>query len=100
MGTAEMIEGAGEDLEEVRQAVSQTEQAAQEAQKAIGEARIYLNAKQASCRRLESVKVKELAATELGKLQTQLQEAQNKLNPLKTVRQDFVQRAAAQKMVQ
>lgn len=43
-----MIEASGEDLDEVRQAVSQTEQAAQEAQKSIGEARIFLNAKQAS----------------------------------------------------
>merc|ERR1712048_305061 len=31
--------------------------------------------------------------------QTQLQEAQAKLNPLKTARQDFLQRAAAQKII-
>jgi len=97
--TNEMINAGGDDLDEVRQAVMQTEAAAQEAQKAIGEARIYLNAKLASTRRYESEKVKQMAADELGKLQAQLQEAQNKLNPLKTVRQDFVQRTAAQKLV-
>jgi len=97
--TNEMIAAGGEDIEEVKRAVTQTEQAAQEAQKAIGEARIYLNAKQASARRFESDKVKQEATGELGKLQQQLQEAQNKLNPLKSVRQDFHQRAAVQKLV-
>ncbi len=37
-----------------KDAVTQTEQAVQEAQKAIGEARIFLNAKQASTHRFES----------------------------------------------
>lgn len=50
-------------LEEVRQAVTQTEQACQEAQKTIGEAIIYLNAKQASSRRFESEKVKQQASS-------------------------------------
>ncbi|CAJ1332756.1 unnamed protein product [Effrenium voratum] len=40
------------------------------------------------------------AAQELGQLQAQLQEAQQKLNPLKNVRQEFVQRTAAQKIMQ
>mmetsp|Transcript_22477 Transcript_22477/g.40102 ORF Transcript_22477/g.40102 Transcript_22477/m.40102 type:complete len:2032 (-) Transcript_22477:157-6252(-) len=97
--TSEMIAAGGDDLDEVRQAVTQTEQAVQEAQKAIGEARIYLNAKQASARRFESEKIKLKAANDLTALQSQLQEAQTKLNPLKTVRQDFVQRTAAQKAV-
>jgi len=98
--TSEMIEAGGEDLDEVRTAVAQTEEAVQDAQKAIGEARIFLNAKQASCRRFESETVKQRAVTELGKLQQQLQAAANKLNPLKNVRQEFVQRTAAQKLVQ
>eukprot|EP00931_Biecheleriopsis_adriatica_P025093 TRINITY_DN154_c0_g1_i8.p1 TRINITY_DN154_c0_g1~~TRINITY_DN154_c0_g1_i8.p1 ORF type:complete len:2005 (-),score=792.65 TRINITY_DN154_c0_g1_i8:106-6120(-) len=97
--TSEMIAAAGEDLEEVKQAVTQTEQAVQEAQKAMGEARIFLNAKQASSRRFESDAVKAKAAQEFGQLQTQLQAAQVKMNPLKNVRQDFVQRSAAKKMV-
>jgi hypothetical protein len=98
--TAEMISAGGDDIEEVKQAVSQTESAAQEAQKAIGEAKIFLNQKMAESKRFETPKMKQLASSELGKLNTQLQEAQSKLNPLKSVRQDFVQRTQAQKMVQ
>ncbi|CAL1141338.1 unnamed protein product [Cladocopium goreaui] len=48
--TSEMIAAGGDDLDEVRQAVGATEQAVQEAQKAMGEARIFLNAKQAAAR--------------------------------------------------
>ncbi|CAK0902538.1 unnamed protein product [Prorocentrum cordatum] len=98
--TSEMISAGGDDIEEVKQAVSQTESAAQEAQKAIGEAKIYLNQKLAESKRFETPKMKQLAASELGKLSNQLQEAQGKLNPLKAVRQEFVQRTQAQKMVQ
>eukprot|EP00930_Biecheleria_cincta_P023467 TRINITY_DN1695_c0_g1_i1.p1 TRINITY_DN1695_c0_g1~~TRINITY_DN1695_c0_g1_i1.p1 ORF type:complete len:2092 (+),score=696.54 TRINITY_DN1695_c0_g1_i1:73-6276(+) len=98
--TSEMIAAGGEDLDEIKAAVAATEQSMQEAQKAMGEARIFLNAKQASARRFESEKIKAKAATDLGQLQAQLQEAQNKLNPLKNVRQDFNQRVLAQKIVQ
>eukprot|EP00971_Amphidinium_carterae_P134094 2657280-Amphidinium_carterae.1 len=52
--TAELINAAGEDLEEVKTAVSQTETVVQEAMKVIGEARIYLNAKLAAVRKFES----------------------------------------------
>ncbi|CAE7390100.1 alkbh8, partial [Symbiodinium sp. CCMP2592] len=48
--TSEMITAGGDDMDEVRQAVTSTEQAVQEAQKAMGEARIFLNAKQAAAR--------------------------------------------------
>jgi hypothetical protein len=101
--TSDMIPAAGDDMkehdvEEVRQAVDQTEKAAREAQAAIGEARIFLNAKLASAKRFESEKVKQQALDELGKLQAQLQAAQTKLTPLKTARQDFIQRTAAMKM--
>eukprot|EP00930_Biecheleria_cincta_P023470 TRINITY_DN1695_c0_g4_i1.p1 TRINITY_DN1695_c0_g4~~TRINITY_DN1695_c0_g4_i1.p1 ORF type:complete len:2021 (+),score=568.23 TRINITY_DN1695_c0_g4_i1:448-6063(+) len=98
--TSEMIAAGGEDLDEVQAAVTATEQAVQEAQKAMGEARIFINAKQASARRFESEKVKAKAASDLGQLQSQLQEAQSKLNPLKNVRQEYVQRTAARKVVQ
>ena len=37
---------------------------------------------------------------ELTRLQTQLQEAQTKLQPLKSVRQDYLEKAAAMKLVQ
>merc|ERR1719460_2936116 len=79
--TAEMITGGGDDLEEVRAAVDQTEKAAREAQTAIGEARIFLNAKLASAKRFESEGVRKNATEELGKLQQQLQAAQTKLTP-------------------
>lgn len=98
--TSEMIAAAGEDMDEVNSAVALTEQTVNEATKALGEARIFLNAKQASARRLTSQSVREHATTVLGKLQTQLQEANNKLTPLKTVRQDFQQKAQAQKVVE
>mmetsp|Transcript_38101 Transcript_38101/g.89254 ORF Transcript_38101/g.89254 Transcript_38101/m.89254 type:complete len:2003 (+) Transcript_38101:126-6134(+) len=97
--TAELIGAAGDDLEEVKTAVDQTEEAVQEAQKIIGEARIALNAKLASARKFESSSVKTKATEEISKLQKQLQDCQTKLNPLKRVRQDYQQRAAAQKLV-
>merc|ERR1719253_1105412 len=85
--TAEMMDGCGDDLEEVRRVVDQTEAAAKEAQAALGEARIFLNAKVAVARRLQSQKIRDMATVELGKLQKQLQDAQTKLNPIKTIRQ-------------
>merc|ERR1719162_1404023 len=96
--TAEMITSGSDDLEEVKEAVDQTEKAAREAQTAIGEARIFLNAKLASAKRFESETVRNSAAEELGKLQQQLQAAQTKLRPLKTARQDFIQRTAAARL--
>lgn len=97
--TAEMISGAGDDMEEVRQAVNETEQAARDAQTSIGEARIFLNTKQTACKRMVSEKMKKEAMDEFGKLMQQLQAAQTKLTPLKTVRQDYIQRSAAKKLV-
>lgn len=96
--TQEMIAAAGDDMDEAKHAVTETETAVQDAQKAIGEARIFLNAKQASFRRFKSASVVEQATAELGKMQAQLQEIQNRLNPLKTARQEFNQRAAAKKL--
>eukprot|EP00928_Gymnodinium_smaydae_P033903 TRINITY_DN2414_c3_g1_i1.p1 TRINITY_DN2414_c3_g1~~TRINITY_DN2414_c3_g1_i1.p1 ORF type:complete len:2011 (-),score=734.13 TRINITY_DN2414_c3_g1_i1:159-5468(-) len=96
--TSEMIEAAGEDLAEVKVAVQETEKSVIEAQKSIGEARIFVNSKLATVRRYQSEAAKKHAGTELTKLQNQLQEAQNKLNPIKNAKQDFVQRAAAQKL--
>eukprot|EP00927_Polykrikos_kofoidii_P057623 TRINITY_DN5177_c0_g1_i6.p1 TRINITY_DN5177_c0_g1~~TRINITY_DN5177_c0_g1_i6.p1 ORF type:complete len:1988 (-),score=554.03 TRINITY_DN5177_c0_g1_i6:85-6048(-) len=97
--TAEMIAAAGEDLDEAKSAVNQTEQSAQEAQKVIGEARIFLNAKLATTRRFETTGARKEATAELSRLQKLLQEVQDKLHPLKTIRQDYIQRAAAQKTI-
>merc|ERR1719253_2351252 len=93
-----MITAGADGLDEVKEAVDQTEKAAREAQTAIGEARIFLNAKLASVKRFESETVRKNATEELGKLQQQLQAAQTKLTPLKTARQDFIQRTAAKKL--
>eukprot|EP00931_Biecheleriopsis_adriatica_P073976 TRINITY_DN4816_c0_g1_i1.p1 TRINITY_DN4816_c0_g1~~TRINITY_DN4816_c0_g1_i1.p1 ORF type:complete len:1912 (+),score=720.91 TRINITY_DN4816_c0_g1_i1:76-5811(+) len=98
--TSELINGAGEDMEEAKLAVAQTETAVQEAQKVMGEARIFLNAKSSICKRLESVNVQSKAAQDFVALQKQLMEAQDKLNGLKNVRQDFVQRQAMQKVLE
>mmetsp|Transcript_24359 Transcript_24359/g.56133 ORF Transcript_24359/g.56133 Transcript_24359/m.56133 type:complete len:2250 (+) Transcript_24359:128-6877(+) len=97
--TSELIAAAGDDLDEVKQAVQQTEEAVQEAQKIIGEARIVLNAKLGLSRKFESQSVKQKATDEIAALQKQLQDCQAKLNPLKTARQDYVQREKAQKLV-
>lgn len=96
--TSDMITSCGDDADMVKQALDETEKSAKSAQAAIGEARIYLNAKLASTRRFYEI-VKDRASNELGKLQQQLQAAQNKLNPLKNVRSDWDQRIQAQKLV-
>jgi len=96
---AEMIQDGSDNWEDIRQAVSSTEVAVQEAQKAISEARIFLNSKSAGVRRFASETIRQRATDELGKLQAQLQDGQTKLNPFKTVRQDFNKRKAAQELV-
>ena len=90
---------SAEDLEDVRQALTNTGQNAQKAQKFIREACIFLNAKQAIFRRFETESVKAKAVSEIQRLQAQLQAAQGDLNPMKNVRQDFAQRTAAAKLV-
>jgi len=96
--TAEMISACGDDPDVVRQALEETDRAAKNAQATIGEARIFLNAKLAGTRRFAE-RIKEKAAVDLGKLQQQLQEAQNKLNPLKNARTEYEQRRQAQRLV-
>merc|ERR1712110_7849 len=51
-------------------------------------------------KRFESENIRMQAMEELGKLLQLLQVAQTKLTPLKTARQDFIQRAAAKKLVE
>lgn len=99
MITYEMVEAGGEDLNEVGRAVTETEKAAAEGQKAIGEARIFFNTKQAVLKKFETEKIRVQAQAELGKLTAQLQQAQAKLSKLKNVRQEFQQRSLAQKLV-
>lgn len=96
--TYEMVEAGGEDLNEVSQAVSETEKAATAATKAIAEARIFLNAKIAGLKKFETDTVRAQAQAELNKMQGQLQDAQAKLAKLRNVRQEFQQRAHAQRL--
>lgn len=96
--TAEMVHSCGDDVDVIRQAIEDTEQAAKQAQVAVGEARIFLNAKLAKLRGLGQA-LRERGQANLGKLQQQLSEAQNKLTPLKTIRRDVDQRKEAQKLV-
>eukprot|EP00929_Paragymnodinium_shiwhaense_P052532 TRINITY_DN26314_c0_g1_i2.p1 TRINITY_DN26314_c0_g1~~TRINITY_DN26314_c0_g1_i2.p1 ORF type:complete len:2040 (+),score=823.72 TRINITY_DN26314_c0_g1_i2:119-6238(+) len=87
--TAEMISASGEDHDEVKAAVQHTEEAVKEAQKAIGDARIFLNKELAATKRYTSDGARTKAGEQLQKLQADLLEAQKKLTPLKSVRQDF-----------
>lgn len=98
--TAELIESAGDDFEEGKQAVDVVERLVTEATKCIGDARIFINQKQAAARRLGSAGAQATAQTNLGKLQAQIQTANDKLAPLKNVRSDFMQRNAARKLVE
>lgn len=96
--TAEMVECGGDDDAAVRQAIEETEASTKRAQAAIGDARIFLNAKLAGTKRF-SEKIKELANVELGKLQHQLQEAHNRLLPIKTIRRDYEAKRLAARLV-
>ena len=95
--TAEMIAVGGDDLDFrsrlwSSRALGILEETVQGAQTAIGEARIFLGATQAAAKGCKSKKKKAEAIQELGQLQQQLQEAQQKLVPLKNIWQEFVQR--------
>eukprot|EP00811_Abedinium_folium_P001962 NODE_117_length_3614_cov_4.281331.p1 GENE.NODE_117_length_3614_cov_4.281331~~NODE_117_length_3614_cov_4.281331.p1 ORF type:complete len:905 (-),score=361.82 NODE_117_length_3614_cov_4.281331:706-3420(-) len=96
---AEVINSCGDDAEIVKKALTDTEQAARQAHAAIGEARIFLNAKLVTTRRfVESVR--ERAANELGALQQKLQDAQAALTPLRTVRVAYEEKRTAERFVQ
>lgn len=97
--TSEMIQAAGDSPEEVAKAVDETEAKAREAQAAIGAARLYLNSKQSLLQRLQHVQVRDESLKEFARMNMQLTTAQNKLNPLKTARQDFLQRQQAKQAV-
>jgi len=97
--TFEMIALSGDNMGEAKLAMEQTEVATREAQTTISEARFYINQKMATAKRLQSAKYRNEATEELSKMLAQCQEAQNKLNPLKTVRQDFMNRQAAQQVI-
>eukprot|EP00928_Gymnodinium_smaydae_P017927 TRINITY_DN16838_c0_g3_i1.p1 TRINITY_DN16838_c0_g3~~TRINITY_DN16838_c0_g3_i1.p1 ORF type:complete len:2020 (-),score=638.02 TRINITY_DN16838_c0_g3_i1:82-6141(-) len=96
--TAEMIEGAGDDVEEAKHAVAATEQAVAEAQKRINDARLAITQRNVDMRRMTSAAAKQEAAQQTAALQKQLQEASKKLEPLKNCRASLDQRLAAKKL--
>jgi len=89
---------AGDDLRPVMmQAIKDTEQRVRVAQAAIGEARRFISGKLTLVGRF-APSIKKTAVDEFTGLQDKLNEAQNKLNPFKTVRQDYEQRLQAKKL--
>jgi len=97
--TAEMIAAGGEDADSARQAVAETEQAVTNGLRFITDARLFLQAKQATVRRFESESVRGQAIAEIQKLLGLLADTQKKLNPLRTARQDHLQRVSAQQLI-
>eukprot|EP00421_Protoceratium_reticulatum_P021516 CAMPEP_0168382326 /NCGR_PEP_ID=MMETSP0228-20121227/13338_1 /TAXON_ID=133427 /ORGANISM="Protoceratium reticulatum, Strain CCCM 535 (=CCMP 1889)" /LENGTH=584 /DNA_ID=CAMNT_0008395459 /DNA_START=66 /DNA_END=1817 /DNA_ORIENTATION=+ len=79
------------------QAIKETEQRVRAAQAAIGEARRFISGKLSQVGRFVS-STKKQAVEEFTALQNKLNEAQNKLTPFKTVRQDYEQRVQAKKL--
>jgi|EP00927_Polykrikos_kofoidii_P053582 hypothetical protein len=78
-------------------AIKETEQRCRAAQASIGEARRFISGKIAQAQRFVA-SAKRTALEEFQGLQTRLNEAQEKLNPFKTVRQDYEQRVQAKKL--
>lgn len=97
--TSEMIQAAGEDLPEAKRAVDETETAVKVAQDSISATRVFLNQKNIAVRKFETPTARDASIAEINKFHAQLLQAQNKLNPLKTVKQDFMQRETAQRCV-
>eukprot|EP00434_Breviolum_minutum_P013132 symbB.v1.2.011574.t1/scaffold781.1/size163279/8 len=99
VATHEAIAAAGENLDQAQKAVEETEEATKEADRAIGEARTFLNGKLNIIRRFESPKIRDTANAELNKMMTKLSSVQSKLVPLKSARNDIMQRKQAQTAV-
>eukprot|EP00928_Gymnodinium_smaydae_P087302 TRINITY_DN71581_c0_g1_i1.p1 TRINITY_DN71581_c0_g1~~TRINITY_DN71581_c0_g1_i1.p1 ORF type:complete len:2009 (+),score=514.05 TRINITY_DN71581_c0_g1_i1:70-6027(+) len=78
-------------------AIKETEQRYRAAQAAIGDARRFITSKISQASRFVK-SAKKAALEEFSALQTRLNDAQEKLNPYKNVRQDYEQRAAAKKL--
>jgi len=81
------------------QAIKETEQRVRAAQQAIGEGRRFITGKISQAQRFVP-SAKRAAAEEFSALQAKLNAAQEKLNPYKTVRQDYEQRSQAKKLME
>ena len=89
---------SGEELRPVMlQAIKDTEKAVRAAQAAIGEARRFISGKMSQIARFAGAS-RQQAIDEFGHLQEKLNEAQKRLNPLKSARQDYEKRAQVRKL--
>merc|ERR1719215_2312574 len=79
------------------QAIKETEQRVRSAQAAVGDARRFITGKLSQVNRFVS-STKKQAVEEFTALQNKLNDAQAKLTPYKTVRQDYEQRVQAKKL--
>lgn len=91
------IDSADELKSVMLEAIKETEQRVRAAQAAIGDARRLISNKIAMVQRFTKV-VKTTALEEFQGLQTRLNDAQKKLNPFKTARQDYERRSQAKKL--
>lgn len=80
-------------------AIKETEQRVRTAQASIGEARRYISGKLSQVGRF-APNAKKMAVEEFTTLQSRLTDVQNKLNPFKTVRQDYENRAQTKKLTE
>eukprot|EP00933_Yihiella_yeosuensis_P052122 TRINITY_DN50127_c0_g1_i1.p1 TRINITY_DN50127_c0_g1~~TRINITY_DN50127_c0_g1_i1.p1 ORF type:complete len:1005 (+),score=281.52 TRINITY_DN50127_c0_g1_i1:49-3063(+) len=88
-----------EDVQMAKQAIAETEKAARAATSVMIKAKQFFHEKMAEAKRLSTTSVRNRALEELGKLQKQLQDAHEKLKPLKTLRQDWEQAKRTQKLL-
>jgi len=96
---SEMIDACGDDVEEAKKAVTQTEAAVKTASVAVNQARTLVNQKAIEKTKIKSPMVLAEADAELKKFQKQLAENQAKLGKLNNVRQDWAARSHAKTMV-
>eukprot|EP00930_Biecheleria_cincta_P039577 TRINITY_DN2719_c0_g3_i1.p1 TRINITY_DN2719_c0_g3~~TRINITY_DN2719_c0_g3_i1.p1 ORF type:complete len:2018 (+),score=609.16 TRINITY_DN2719_c0_g3_i1:764-6055(+) len=100
LATFESIAAAEDDMTQAQNAVQETEAAAKAAEQTVAEARMLISSKQNVAKQsFQSAKVQQQAGQEFGQLLAKIQAAQNKLMPLRNVRQDLQQRQMAQQIV-
>lgn len=96
--TSGMVEHAGDDVEEGNKAAEQTEASAKQAAVAIKSALAAVGGKLNQLRRFETDKVRQMAQDDMAKIRERLRVANMKLGPLLNAKQEFRQRATAQRL--
>merc|ERR1719199_1176880 len=80
------------------QAIKETEQRVRSAQAAIGEAKRFITGKLTQVQRFIG-NVKAVAMEDMQGFQDKLKEAEEKINPYKTIRQDYEQKLQGKKIL-